>query len=114
LHQIKIDAMDKHPAAVRSGVPITILQDISPESLEAIEKIVRRVLEEKQANQVAGQLLSPADACKVFQPQISKQTLARWTAEGLINVQRVGGRLFYRYSDVLAAGSRLKRHRAGK
>jgi hypothetical protein len=55
-------------------------------------------------------LLSPAQACAIFSPKISRPTLKKWTDEGFIAQQRIGGRVFYKYSEVINAGRNLKRY----
>lgn len=93
---------------------ITISTQLSPESLAAIEQIVDKVVRLRQAEKLQAQLLSPAEVCKLFQPAISRPTLIKWTDDGLIPVQKIGGRVWYKYSDVIEAGSKLKRYKAGK
>jgi hypothetical protein len=55
-------------------------------------------------------LYSPAEACKLFQPSISVQTLKKWTDAGLIPMQRLGGRIFYRYGNIVTAGANLNKY----
>lgn len=85
-----------------------------PVSLEEIfdgfRKLVREEVRDMKTEQLRAQLLSPAEACKLFSPKISKVTLARWTKDGEIPVQRIGGRLWYKHSDLIEAGTRLKRY----
>jgi len=81
---------------------------------ELVDSIVAKLIPHIQAilgEQERDKLLSPTDACKMFIPAISTKTLARWTKDGLIVVQRVGGRLYYKHSDLLTAGSTLKRYK---
>lgn len=73
------------------------------------------LIEEKLRAASAGQqekLLSPAEACKLFEPAISKVTLSKWTNDGLIPLQKIGGRVFYKHTDIIEAGTKLKRYHA--
>lgn len=56
-------------------------------------------------------LLSPAETCKMFQPPISKVTLSSWTAKGLLQDYRIGGRVFYKQSEILEKLTVLKRYK---
>jgi hypothetical protein len=93
---------------------LAISTGLTPEDLTAIEQIVDKVFRTRQTEQLEAQLLSPEEACKIFRPKISKPTLAKWTNDGLIAMQKIGGRVWYKYSDLLDAGSKLKRYKAGK
>lgn len=87
-----------------------ILNTISPEEMIEIIKplivdAIREVLQEKDEK-----LLSPAEVCKLFVPAISKTTLASWTKQGLLNEHRIGGRVYYKLSDVLKRKRCVKRY----
>jgi hypothetical protein len=67
---------------------------------------VRRVFSEQDER-----LLSPAETCKLFFPAITKATLTSWTNKGLLQEHRVGGRVFYRQSEVLASSLTLGKYK---
>lgn len=77
----------------------------------SLREIIKEELRAAQGAQEQDKLMSPADACKIFTPKISRGTLSNWTNDGLIPVQRIGGRLWYKHSDLLTAGSTLKRYK---
>jgi len=56
-------------------------------------------------------LLSPAETCKMFNPAISKVTLAAWTKRGLLNESRIGGRVYYKQSEIIAGLTTLKKYK---
>ncbi|MBC7384300.1 MAG: helix-turn-helix domain-containing protein [Bacteroidia bacterium] len=56
-------------------------------------------------------LLSPSETCKLFQPNISKVTLTAWTEQGKLQDHRIGGRVFYKQSEILQALTTLKRYK---
>ena len=72
--------------------PEEIVEIIKPLIVEAI----REALQEKEEK-----LLSPAEVCKIFVPAISKTTLASWTKQGMVKEYRIGGRVYYRMSEIL-------------
>jgi len=55
-------------------------------------------------------LLSPASTCKMFNPPISKVTLAAWTKKGLLTENRIGGRVYYRSSEIIEKLNTLRRY----
>lgn len=84
------------------------------ELLSGLRSVVKEELQAQQKQQLEEKLLSPAETCKLFQPTISKVTLAAWSTQGLLNDYRIGGRVYYRYSEVIEAAKHLKRYKAGK
>ena len=80
------------------------------EFLSGFRSIIKEELQAQQKLQLEEKLLSPAEACKLFQPAISKQTLAAWTSQNLLQDHRFGGRVFYKYSEIIEAGKKLKRY----
>ena len=88
---------------------------LSPIRLEdlasTIENIVNKAIHQKQENDLAERLLSPEETCKLFHPQISKVTLHNWEKQGRLQKYRMGGRVFYKYSEILAGMESLKRYK---
>lgn len=84
-----------------------------PVPLEALrtmfQEIVDTSLQKQVKKEIQSELLSPAQTCKIFNPAISKVTLNAWTKDGLIPVHRIGGRIFYKYDEVIEAAQRIKK-----
>lgn len=80
--------------------------------LEALRAIVKEEIQSQAESDLQERLLSPSEACKMFQPTISKPTLTSWTNQGLLKDYRIAGRVFYRYSEILEAGKHLKRYKS--
>lgn len=55
-------------------------------------------------------LHSPAETCKMFNPNISKVTLKKWSDEGKIQDHRIGGRIYYKNSEIIAALVTLRKY----
>jgi hypothetical protein len=87
-----------------SPIPLQILKN-------ELTEIVRAEISKKQREDVEEKLLSPAETCKLFQPSISKVTLAKWAKEGRLTEHRIGGRVYFRYSEVLASLQTLKKYK---
>ncbi len=56
-------------------------------------------------------LLSPAETCKLFIPAITKATLTSWTEKGWLQDHRIGSRVFYLKSEVLASKLTLGKYK---
>lgn len=87
-----------------------ILNTISADQLADIIKpliveAIREVLQEKEEI-----FLSPAEVCKKFEPTISKTTLAAWTKKGLLTEYRIGGRVYYKMSEVFKKVNTLSKY----
>ena len=88
---------------VLSSVPLS-------ELLNEIRGIIRAEIKAEQQQHINEKLYSPQEACKMFNPKISKITLAKWTNDQLIPMQKIGGRCWYRYTDLVEAGTKLKKY----
>jgi len=88
-----------------------IISGLTPDDLV---ELFRPMIQE-EVNRIKGdqeeKLLSPAEKCKMFQPSISKVTLASWTKQGLINDHRIGGRVYYKQSEILSSLQTLKKYK---
>lgn len=80
-------------------------QEIAEMIKPMIVETIREVLQEKEEK-----LLSPAEVCKKFEPAISKTTLASWTKQGYLTEYRIGGRVFYKMSEVFKKAKVLCRY----
>jgi len=88
------------------------IQDISPETMASLEASMFRMATAAIQEVMKAQLLSPAEACKMFQPAITKLTLSKWAKDGLIPEHRIGGRIFYKRGELLESVKTLKKYKA--
>lgn len=77
---------------------------------QLIKDAISEVKQEEKGPEQTEELLSPAQAVKIFNPAISKVSLHRWTKEGLIPVHRIRGRVWYKRSEVIAAALTIKKY----
>lgn len=94
--------MDKN--TVLSPIPL-------PEILDGLRAIVKEEITSEQSKAFGEKLISPAEACKLFNPVISKVTLTAWTKAGHLKDYRLGGRVFYRQSEIIDAAKHLKKYK---
>lgn len=88
------------------------ITNLSPEELSCLLRgIVREEIAAHNKSETLEKLLSPAEACQVFQPAISRVTLGSWTKQGLLRDHRIGGRVFYKRGELLEAGKTIKRYK---
>jgi len=88
-----------------------IMADFAPEEfIELFRSVIKEELKNLQSDKEE-QLLSPAQTCKIFKPSISKTTLKSWTDQGLLIDHRIGGRVFYKLSEILEKSKTLKRYK---
>lgn len=84
------------------------------ELLSKVTNIVTAAIADKDKKDFQEKLLSATEACKIFNPVISKVTLHRWTKDGLIPTHRVGGRIYYKHSEVIEAAKAVKKYDRNK
>jgi len=78
---------------------------------EAIREDLKTEIREALKKEAGEKLLSPVETCKLFNPQISRVTLQSWTTAGHLTRYELGGRVYYRYSEVIEATKTLKRYK---
>lgn len=78
------------------------------EFFAALTLVVKNVIDGKDKGEKKEALLSPEEARKVWQPAISKVTLHRWTKEGLVPSHRIGGRVYYKHSELVGAVKEIR------
>jgi hypothetical protein len=89
-----------------------LLSGISPSQfVEILRPMIREEVRLVMAEQEE-KLISPAEACKLFKPAITKATLASWTEKGWLQEHRIGGRVFYLQSEILASTLKLGKYRS--
>lgn len=80
---------------------------LSPIPLETLEillqNIVRQEIRAKQTEDLQEKLLSPRETAKLFNPKVSLVTIDAWAAKGFIRKHYIGGRVYYRYSEIIEA-----------
>lgn len=88
-----------------------LLTPVSLDSLlSQIKAIVAGAVKEHQNTELKQMLLSPAETCKLFNPEISRVTLHEWTKQGLIPAYRMGGRVYYNYGEVIESAKRIRKY----
>lgn len=55
-------------------------------------------------------LINTKEACGLFSPKISNVTLIKWTKAGKLKSYRIGGRVYYKSSEVIASATHLKKY----
>lgn len=76
----------------------------------ALRQIVKEEISEREKKDSMDTLLSPEEARKLFKPSISRGTLHNWTKEGILTSHPIGGRVWYKYSDILQALGKIKKY----
>lgn len=79
--------------------------------LQSFREIVRQEIAAEQSTHKEEKLISPAETCKLFNPPISKVTLTAWTKLGYLQDHRIGGRIFYKQSEIIESAKTLKKYK---
>ena len=87
---------------------------LSPIPLIALESKLRDIAKEELKTHLPQELdeklLSPEETRKVFDPPISKVTIINWTKAGKLTAHRIGGRVYYKRSEIIIAATMLKKY----
>ena len=95
--------MNKDYQIILNGVTLDQLVEVfRPMIKEEIDKIKSKDEE---------RLISPSETCKLFVPTITKATLTSWTNQGLLDQYRIGGRVYYKKSEILEKTKKLCKYR---
>lgn len=88
-----------------------ILSSIPLNELEGkLRDIVKEELKIHLPQELDEKLLSPEETRKVFDPPISKVTIINWTKAGKLTAHRIGGRVYYKRSEIIIAATMLKKY----
>jgi hypothetical protein len=88
-----------------------LLNGITPEELVELIRIVFQDEMRKIKSEEDEKLMSPAETCKLFIPTITKATLTSWTNQGLLDQYRIGGRIFYKKSEMIEKAKTLQKYK---
>lgn len=77
---------------------------------EIVANKVTEALNQISQKNDSDKLISAKEACNLFQPSISRQTLHTWTKEGKVEARYTGKRVFYRKSDIMEVAKSVKKY----
>lgn len=84
------------------------------ERLARLERLIERLIVDIQSEKESvkqNKLLSPSEACKLFNPNISKPTLTSYTNKGYLKKYYLEGRTWYKENEVIEALKSIKRYK---
>lgn len=85
---------------------------INTDDLEKlIESTMEKVVNRKQQKEDQEKLISPEEARAVFSPKISLVTLHAWTNAGRLKKYKIGGRRYYRRSEIIEAAKIFRQYK---
>jgi len=87
---------------------------ISESMLDQIRIMLRQEFESAFKKEYSEKLLSGTAARKRFEPEISRGTFYNYGKAGLLKPINLDGKDWYRLSDIIAAGERIKRYSPAK
>ena len=82
-------------------------------SVEELSNLIRTTMKEELQNllPIEDNLISASEACKIFKPAITKNTLKSWVNQGLINEVRYNSRVYYRKSEIIKGSKEIKKYK---
>ena len=90
----------------------TILTQVSLDDILAITRqIIKQEIEASKKMQLEEKFLSPIETCKLFYPPISRQTLDALSKNGTLIKHHLGGKTFFKYSEVTESVKSFKRYK---
>ncbi len=78
--------------------------------LQSFREVVKEEIKAQQLADLQEKLLSPKEVCNLFNPKISLPTLARWSDQELLTRYDLGGKVLYKYSEVMGSLKTLKKY----
>lgn len=96
--------MANQPTQILVPIGITV-EDI----LSQFRAIVREEMKSIQLPEKEERPLSRAEACEFF--GVSANTIKKWTDEGLLQPTTIKRRVYFKKSDLVAAGQTLKKYK---
>lgn len=88
-----------------------ILSQIPLNDLVAhLREVIREEIASASAEKESEKMISPAEACKLFIPSITRPTLDKLCSEGKLQKHYVGSRVYFQQSEVFNAVKSFKRY----
>ena len=87
-----------------------LISSIREAILPEIRSIIQGELKNRNAEELQEKFISRDEACKMFSPPVSRVTLYNWEKGELIKSYSIGGKRFFKYSELLEAIQRVKKY----
>jgi excisionase family DNA binding protein len=87
---------------------ITLISITLDELKNLIKEAVREELEAREQKEDE-KMLSVSEVSTLF--GVTKATVYNWTTEGKLSKYKVGGKVFWKYSEVMEAAKQLKKYK---
>lgn len=80
--------------------------------LQSFREVVKEEIKAQQLADLKETFLSPKEVCNLFKPKISLPTLARWSDQEIIKRYDLGGKVLYKYSEVIESLKTIKKYKS--
>ena len=84
----------------------SIKEAIFPE----LRSIIQEELRNKCSEELTEKFLSVSEAQRMFEPPVSRGTLYNWETSGKIQSYLIGGKRFFKYSELIESVQRIKKY----
>jgi hypothetical protein len=92
------------------GNDIILTQVPFDKLIDTLRAVIREEIQAEQVSKDTSLMITGNEVRQLFRPAISRPTLASYVKKGLINGNRIGGRVFYKKGEVMEAVSKIKRY----
>lgn len=86
------------------------LNSIKDAILPDIQLMIEGALKKIASEELAEKFLSVDEARKLFDPEVSRGTMYNWENAGYIQSYLIGGKRYFKYSELLEAVQRIKKY----
>jgi hypothetical protein len=90
---------------IKNAQVLVPLQDLT----NIFRDVVREELNAKNEKELQDKFLSPEETCNLFSPAITKPTLESYSQKNLLKKYYLGGRTWYKYSELVDAMKQIKK-----
>ena len=75
-----------------------------------IQQLIESAFKKHSSEALAEKFLSVDEARKMFQPEIARGTLYNWCDAGYLNSFSIGGKRYFKYSELVDAVQKIKKY----
>ena len=98
-------------AQIQAKMNKILINELTPQELcELIEQAVRKELSPVMKQHAEERLYNVESARRLWEPAVSRQTIYNWMAEGKLPFHKIGGRIVFKYSELMDAVKTIKRY----
>jgi hypothetical protein len=100
----------EHEKTFKANMSDLLINSVRDAIVPEIQHLIESAFKKHSAESLLEKFLSIDEARKMFQPVIARGTLYNWCDAGYLNSFTIGGKRFFKYSELVEAVTKVKKY----